>query len=329
MSGRIGYRFTRTAAALAASTLLLGLPACGSDEGGSGGGGGSTPEVGVMLFNTELPFYAPLQDGLRSEARKLGVDVDIQNGQLDPARQAQLVQQFTTQNKDVIIISASDADAIVPSVKQANSQDIPVMGLTNDVGKGAERLTYIGTDNVEFGRLLGKGVVEEVGEDAKVGLILGALGTTSQRERTQGFKEYVKKHPGIQILEEQTGNWDNADALKVGQDFLNKYGEGEIDSIVVEGPEGAAPARYAARNGRDDVKFVVGDISRDVQAQLKSGSIAAAVFQDPFQQARTAIQYAKAIADGKEADIPKPFAYAKMQLFGSRDWDKVPANALF
>lgn len=332
-----GSRIRRQSAAVMLAgvvTVVLAVGACGSEESSSGSGSANSGakknvKIGVMLFSTSLPFYAPLQKGLKAEAAKLGAEVDIQNGQLDPAREGQLIQQFATQGKDAIIVSASNVDAVVPSVKVANQRDIPVMGLTNDIGKGAERLTYVGTDNVEFGRLLGKGALEAGGPNAKVALILGALGTSSQRDRTKGFNEFIAKNPGIKLLASQTGNWDNAQALKVGQDFLNKYGEGEIDVIVDEGPEGAAPAKYAAQNGREDVKFVVGDISTDVQAQLKSGTVAQAVFQDPYQQARTAVQYAVAAAGGQEAKVPSPFAYQPMRLFGSDDWSKVPDNALF
>jgi ribose transport system substrate-binding protein len=332
-------RSAHTSRALLATLLVAlaaALAACGSDdESGSASAGtgdnGATKdlEIGVMLFNTDLPFYAPLQKGIRLEAERQGVDVDIQNGQLDPARQAQIIQQFVTQKKDAIIISASDADAVVPAVKQANAANIPVLGLTNDVGKGAERLTYVGSDNIEFGRLLGQGVVETVGENAKVALILGALGTTSQRDRSKGFKEFMAKNPGIELLDEQAADWDNAKALKVGQDFLNKYKRGQIDAIVVQGPEGAAPAKAAVKSGRDDVKFIVGDISADVQQQLKAGTIDAAVFQDPYEQGQVGVRYAVEAASGKAEGVPNPFAYQPIDLFDSKEWSQVPEESLF
>jgi ABC-type sugar transport system substrate-binding protein len=318
--------------ALAATILSIGLvtSGCGgTPDAASGGTGGDKPKIGVMLFSTELPFYAPLQEGINAKAAELGVDVDIQSGQLDPARQAQLVQQFVTQGKDAIIISASDADAVVPAVRQANAANIPVLGLTNDIGSGAERLTYVGTNNVEFGKLLGEGAAKVGGEKAKVAVILGALGTTSQRDRTEGIEKYIADHPGMTIVDKQTANWDNAQALKVGQDFLSKHPKGTLDVIVTEGPEGATAAKFAAANGRTDVKFVVGDVSRDVRDQLKAGTIAAAVFQNPYDQGQTGVQYAVDAANGKAADVPSPNAFQPLELYTGDDADKIPENALF
>ena len=311
--------------ALAGAMVMAVVTACGQAPGGANG----SVRIGVMLFNTDLPAYAPLTAGVTAKADELGVEVDIQNGQLDPARQAQLVQQFVTQRKDAIVISASDADAIVPAVRQANAAGIPVLGVTNDIGEGAQRLTYVGSDNVAFGGILAKGALEATGPAAKVAIMLGALGTSSERQRTEGIETFVAANPGMQIVARQTANWDNAQALKVGQDLLAKYPPGTLDAIICEGPEGAAAAKYAASAGRSDVKFIVGDTSADVMAQLKAGTIAATAFQNFFDQGGMAIQYAVDAAKGKSAEVPQPNAFAPIDLYTAADVTKIPENSLF
>ena len=136
-------------------------------------------------------------------------------------------------------------------------------------------------------------------------------------------------HPGMQIIAKQTANWDNAQALKVGQDLLAKYPPGTLDAIICEGPEGAAAAKYAASAGRTDVKFVVGDTSQDVKAQLEAGTIAATAFQNFFDQGGTAIQYAVDAASGREGEVPQPNAYAPIDLYTAADVQKIPDNSLF
>ncbi len=326
MSASRPRRGVRPVVAALAGVLTVGLlSGCGQGAGNAEG----ALQIGVMLFNTDLPAYAPLTAGIKAKADELGVQVDIQNGQLDPARQAQLVQQFVTQRKDAIVISASDADAIVPAVRQANAANIPVLGVTNDIGDGAQRLTYVGSDNVAFGEILARGALEATRPDAKVAVILGALGTTSERERTEGIEKFVAAHPGMQIIAKQSANWDNAQALKVGQDLLSKYPPGTLDAIICEGPEGAAAAKYAASAGRTDVKFIVGDTSQDVMAQLEAGTITATAFQNFFDQGGTALQYAVDAASGKEGDVPQPDAYAPIDLYTVADVAKIPANSLF
>ncbi|GAA1688286.1 D-ribose ABC transporter substrate-binding protein [Mycolicibacterium murale] len=315
----------RLAAVLLSALVLTTSTACGQ----AGDSADDPMRVGVVLFNTDLPSFAPLMAGITAKGEELGVEVDIQNGQLDPARQAQLVQQFVTRRVDAIVISASDANAVVPAVRQANAAGIPVLGLTNDIGEGAERLTYVGSDNVAFGEILAQGALEATKPDAKVAIILGALGTTSERQRTEGIEKFVGANPGMEIIARQTANWDNAQALKVGQDLLAKYPPGTLDAIICEGPEGAAAAKYAASAGRSDVKFIVGDTSQDVLAQLEAGTIAGTGFQNFFDQGGTAIQYAVDAASGRDAQVPQPNAYAPIELYTAADVAKIPANSLF
>ena len=160
-------------------------------------------------------------------------------------RQVAIIQQFITQGKDAIIVTPSDVEGIVPVILEANDAGIPVFAANNRIGEGAEIVTFVGADDVEFGQRQGEMLVNAVGEEAKVGLILGALGTSAQLLREQGMTEYLADYPGVEIIASQTANWDEAEALAVTQDWLSKYGPGEIDAIVVQGPEGVAGAQQA------------------------------------------------------------------------------------
>ena len=77
----------------------------------------------------------------------------------------------------------------------------------------------------------------------------------------------------IEIVEEQSADWDNAEALAITQDWLNKYPKGELDAIIDQGPEGATAAQFAHDNGRDEIKFLMGDYPADVKAGIEAGSI--------------------------------------------------------
>lgn len=319
---------SRRAPLIAAALGLIAalLSACGSSAGGSGSTAAGGYKIGVMVFDTQLPFAAPVLDALRAESKKSGVDIDIQSGQADPTREAQIMQQFTTQRKDLILAWPSDADAIVPSAKQAQSAGIPVVAMSSDFSDTSARKTYVGTNDVQFGEQIAAAAEEVGGSDAKIAVILGQLGSTPQRDRSEGIEKYIADHPGMTILAEQTADWDNAKALKVGQDLLNKYPRGSIDVIVGQGPETVSAARYAAKAGRTDVKFVVGDVSRDVAESLKGGIAAAAVWQDPYFLGERAIRTAVAILDKKEYADPDT---APTKVITSADADTIPSHSLF
>jgi ABC-type sugar transport system substrate-binding protein len=304
-----------------ASTVLAG---CGSSGGGSDDA--DALQIGVMIYDTQLPFAAPLQDSLRAKAEELGADIDILDGQGDSTREAQVIQQFVTQRKDVILAMPSDADAIVPAAQLATEAGVPVLALSNEINDPDARVTYVGVDNVGYGSRLAEAARQVAGDNARVAVIMGELGSSAERDRTEGIAQYMSEHPGMTMLAQQSANWDNAQALQIGQDLLSKYPEGAIDVIIGEGPETAAAARYAAQAGRTDVQFVVGDVSKDVAAALHEGAVAAAVFQDPYDLGQRALADAVAVAKGEE--VPDP-DMGETQIFTAEQADSIPEHSLF
>jgi ABC-type sugar transport system substrate-binding protein len=253
------------------------------------------------------------------------VDLDLQNGNADLATQVAIIQQFIAQEKDAIIVTPSDAEGIVPVVLEANAAGIPVFAANNRVGEGAEVVSFIGANDVEFGRRQGEMLVNAVGEEAKVGLVLGALGTSAQLLREQGMTEYLADHPGIEIIEKQTANWANDEALAVTQDMLSKYGEGEIDAIVGQGPEIKTGAQWAAENGRTDVMFLAGDYDYDVKVAISDGIIAGTVDQDPYPQGYEAVQYAYYWLTDQQDMVEQPDHFLPLPIVTADNVDEYPA----
>ena len=56
-----------------------------------------------------------------------------------------------------------------------------------------------------------------------------------------------------------TDDFDNAKALAVVQDLLTRFPKGELDAIIMQGPEGGSAVDFANRNGREEIKFIAGD----------------------------------------------------------------------
>lgn len=296
---------------------------------GCSDGTADRPEIGVMLFSNSVPYYAPMIEGLRAQAEKYGFDLDMQDGQTDSAKEIAIIQQFTTARKDVIIVDPSIPDAVVPAINAAVDAGIPVLTLNLDAGADARRLAYVGPDPVDQGRKIGEAVLATGGPTARVAVILGALGNTSQLNRSAGLQEVVNANPGMNIIDQQTANWDNGQALRVGQDFLAKYPPGTIDVIAGQGPETVAAANWAAANGRTDVQFVICDVSREVAAAIEGGTVAAGVYTDPYVQGTTVMDFAALIVDGNEAEVPRPAWYAPASVVDRETVGDIDAGSLF
>lgn len=299
-------------AAASVAALAVSVTACAGDGGDGADAGGY--RIGYMVWDTSVPIYSKLISTAEETADELHADLDVRNGEGDLAKQVSIVQQFVAEGFDMILISPSDPAGIVPAVTAANEAGVPVMSVNTmtDTDGGADLVTFVGVDDVEFGRLQGELLLDAVGEDAKVGYVMGALGTSAQIQRKEGFEDVIAEHPGIEIIAEQTANWDNAEALAAVQDMLNRFGDGEIDAIVGQGPETLSGAEDAISSGRDDVEFILGDYPAEVRQALIDGDVYGTVLQDPVPQGENAIRYAVDWLDGKKDDVPQPEAFIDM-----------------
>ncbi|MBV8813179.1 MAG: sugar ABC transporter substrate-binding protein [Verrucomicrobia bacterium] len=283
-------------------------------------------KIGFMIWNASIPFYSNLIKGARETADKLGVSLDIQSGNGELATEVAVVQQFMAKRVDMILLTPSDAKGIVPVVRQATAAGIPVMAVNNrvDTSSGAKVVTYVGVDDVNFGRQQGELLASAVGSRGKVAYIMGKLGTSAQIDRRAGLMEALKKYPDIQILQAQSADWDNAKALAVTQDFLSRYPKGSLDAIICQGPEGVTGASFAKQSGRTDVKFILGDYPADVRNAIMSGTVYGTVDQDPMPQGVNAVEDAVKWLDGKTSEVQQPNHYLPLPIVTKDNVDKFP-----
>lgn len=316
-------RLRRSVAVAAALATMISIGACStnSDDADPAGPGGDATEqpadqlvIGAMLWNASVPFYSNFIKGQQEAADELGVELVMVDGKGDLGSQVAGIQQLITQGVDAIIVTASDAEGIAPAVKQAVEAGIPVFAANNRVADDAGAVTFIGADDVEFGRQQANLLVQEVGEDATVGYLLGTLGTSAQLLRQEGFEEVLGEHPGITIVETQTESWDAAEALGVVQDWMNKYPVGTLDAIVCQGPEAANAAKYAHDNGRTDIKFVLGDYPVEVRDGIEAGYVLGTVDQDPYPQGFRSVEAAVQWLTGEQDKVTQPNEYLELPI---------------
>lgn len=281
-------------------------------------------KVGSMVWDTTNPFYVNFIKGQKDAAAKFGVELDVQNGNSKLETQVAVVQQFIAQKKDLIIVTPGDAQGIVPVVKQALAASIPVIAANNNVAKGPDIVTFVGSSNYDFGQLQCKLLVQAIGESGNVGYILGALGTDPQVNREKGFADCLKDHPNIKIVAKQTANWDNAQALAVVQDWLNKYPKGQLAAIVDQGPEAVVGAQNAQKTGRSDVKFVLGNYPATVQKAVIDGIVFGTIVEDPYRQGYTSVEYAFDWLSGAKDKVERPQHYMKNPVITKENAASVP-----
>jgi ABC-type sugar transport system substrate-binding protein len=284
--------------------------------------------IGVSVAYLKVPFYANFKAGLEDGAKQFGLTYDLVDGNSgDVASELANLQNFIAQKKDLVILTPS-GEGIIPGIKLVNDAGVPLIEANNKAGFGrseAKVLTYVGADDVEFGRLQGKLLDQAFGgKKARIAYVMGFAGSPAQVLRAKGWDEFRTKNSQYEEVARVTDDFDAAKALAVVQDLLSRFPKGQLDAIVMQGPEASAAVDFATRNGRDEVKFIVGDYPQDVRQLIHDGKIFGTVDQDPYPQAYNAMRMAWLHFSGKDAEIPKPY-FLPLPLVTKDNAEKTPA----
>jgi ABC-type sugar transport system substrate-binding protein len=285
-------------------------------------------KIGVSVAYLKVPFYANYKTGLEDGAKQFGFTYDLVDGNSgDVAAELANLQNFAAEKRDLIILTPS-GEGIIPGIKQVNDAKIPLIEANNKAGFGRKEvdvLTYVGADDVEFGRLQGKLLDQAFGgKKAKIAYVMGFAGSPAQVLRAKGWDEFRAKNGQYEEVARATDDFDDAKALAVVQDLLSRFPKGQLDAIVMQGPEAGAAVDFAIRNGREEVKFIVGDYPANVRQLIYDGKIFGTVDQDPYPQAYNAMRMAWLHFNGKDADIPKPL-FLPLPLVTKENAEKTPA----
>ena len=121
-----------------------------------------------------------------------------------------------------IVMQANFADAYEPYVKQAKEKGIAVCYQTVDGVPGSERLCFLGTDYVEYGKIMMQQAAEATGGKGDV-IVVNALsaGSSSVEAVMQGIRAEVENWPDMKIVAEVDDQSDAAvAATKTGAALL-------------------------------------------------------------------------------------------------------------
>lgn len=304
----------------AVCALTLGMLAgCGSNvssdvaNGGSdaASGSGEKPVIGVVLNHTQDIFMKNAEKGVQ-QAAEANPDYEIkivESGQ-DPAKQLSQVEQFISEQVDIIVLNPTNQEASASAIDAAVEADIPIMTVntTSTDEAQAKCVTYVGSDAVESGRIQARYVAELLNGKGNVAYMDAIIGHQAQIDRRKGWDEVMADYPDIKIVLDGAGNFIQADAMELTENWLQS-GE-DIDVIVCQGVDMACGAVLALEDaglaGQIPVSGI--DMSEDGVSYLKDGSICNLVFQDALGQGEQSIETAIKILNGEEVekviDIP-------------------------
>ena len=151
------------------------------------------------------------------------------DAQASADKQVPQVEDLLAQEPDALILVPMGAAALSAPVERAMAQGVPVILCASAV-ETDNFVTEVGTNLFASGAGLANYMVQKLGGNGKVLMMTGIPGTSTSDVMEAGGKAVFKKYPGIEVIAEQPGNWSTAEAKRIMETWLVKYGD-SIDAI--------------------------------------------------------------------------------------------------
>ena len=271
---------------LAFAIVTLAFPACRSNSG-PGAQKRQRPLVGVSFLTQTHAFYKDLEQAMRAEASVRNLDLVIVACEMDPAKQASQIEDFVTQHVDAMIVAPCDSAAVIPYLARAEQAAIPVF--TVDIAaRGGTVVSHIASDNLGGGRLAAQTLARLIGDRGEV-IIIDHPEVASVQDRTRGFEEEMKGHPGVTIVGHPSASGQRAKAMAVMEDMLQAHRNLKgVFAINDDSALGAVSVLDAAR--RTDIVVVGFDATAEAQDAIRKGGVLKAdIAQHPIEIGKTTI----------------------------------------
>ena len=266
--------------------------------------------VGATLLSLQYPFLVTLDEAMKAEATKNGIDLVSLDPRQSVAKELDQVENLITKKVDLIIMIPIDQKTSQAAAKLINKASIPLVQLntkfTDDFAtNGGKFVTYVGSDDTDAGKIEGQYLVDLLPEGGNVIYLVGQYGGASTERRKAGFYSVIKDHPNLKVVTELQEHGSRAEAKTITENLLQKYPKGQIQALVAQNDEAALGASSAiqAADRLGEFKVLIGvDGSKPALDAVAAGTLTATVFQDAVGQGTQAMAVASKILAGETVD---------------------------
>jgi inositol transport system substrate-binding protein len=220
----------------------------------------------------------------------------------DISKQLDQIDNFVAEKVNAIVVVPVDYDGIVPGVEKANKAGIPIIAL--GIQSAGGKYTFVGSKNIDAGRMQGAYMKEHLPKDAKVLYLQGTPGLYHSAERLKGFTEALQR-PDVKILATQTGNYDRAEGMKVTEDWVQSFSK--FNAIVAANDQMALGALQALKAAEREKGVMISGVDGvpDALKAIADGEMSQSIFQKAKGQAKAAFEVVADIKAGKPAPDEK------------------------
>jgi inositol transport system substrate-binding protein len=286
-------------------------------------------DIGVSMALFDDNFLTVLRNGMQDyAASKEDVNLQVEDAQNDVGKQLNHIQNFIAQGVQAIIVNPVDTDATSAMTQLATQAGIPLVFVNRLPAEAdlPDKVAFVGSDERQSGTLQMKEVCKLMGGKGQILVLMGELSNQAARQRTQDIHDVLAtpECSGIQIIEEQTGNWMRTQGTDLMTNWISAGHQ--FDAVVSNNDEMAIGAIQSLKAAGYDMKDVIVagiDATQDALAAMKAGDLDVTVFQDAAGQGKGAIDTALKLINGEPVE---DFVWVPFELVTPENMDTYAAK---
>ncbi len=266
--------------------------------------------IALVQINQQALFFNEMNRGAEEAAKAAGAELVIFNANNDAPAQNDAIETYIEQKVAALIVVAIDTNGIMSAVQQAADAGIPVIAVDAVLPDGPQ-VAQVGVNNYGAGEMIGKTmldfVAQEMGDKAQLGIV-GALNSTIQNIRQQGFEETIKSNAAIEVLGVVDGQNVQDNAMTAAENLFTAnpamnavYATGEPALI-------GAVAAVKSQGLEEQIKVFGWDLTSHSIEGIDEGFVVGVVQQSPHGMGKSAVEAALTVIGGgsveKVIDVP-------------------------
>ncbi len=305
--------------------LLLVAAVIGACSGTPAAQPTAAPAAKVIGPDTYIPivskgfqhqFWQTVKAGSEQAAKDFNVKVNFEGPESESQvdKQIEMLQAELDKKPSAICLAALDSKAANPLLQKAQSQGIPVVGFDSGVDSDIP-VTTAATDNIAAAAAAADHMAQLIGNAGEVAVLVHDQTSRTGIDRTKGFVDRIKSnYPNITIVDVEYGAGDPQKSTDIAKAVIQAHpnlkgyfgaNEGSMKGVM-------NGVKEAGKEGK--IVMIGYDAGKQLKDEVRAGTVAGAITQDPFQIGYKCVS--SAIAALKGQTLPK------FTDTGFKWWDK-------
>jgi ABC-type sugar transport system, periplasmic component len=261
---------------------------------------GGKKRVAVVVSTLNNPWFVFLAETAAARATALGYEARIFDSQNNTATEGDHFENIIVSGFDAILFNSTDANGSVANVQKAKQAGIPVFCIDREINSTSAATSQTLSDSYSGAVAIGIYFTQQLNKKGKYVELLGLVGDNNTWARSKGFHSVTDNYPGLQMVAQQSADFDRNKAMEVMESILQAHPD--IDAVFC-GNDGMAMGAYqalVAAGKASKVKVFGFDGAEDVIDAIRENKIAATGMQFPGVMAETAAEFADEYIRGRK-----------------------------